>query len=338
MKNADFATQMTAFFSRYLPAQRNVSPHTIKAYRDVFVLFLRYCRDKRGWSTERLVLADVDANVVLEFLDFLETDRKCSANTRNHRLSALRSFFRYVQSEVPECTLQCQRILAIRPHRIQQPQPRYLTSEELAAFLSQPNPDVRHGWRDAVMLSLMYDCGARVQELIDLRVGDLRLDTPAHVSLTGKGRKRRIVPLMSAMVRSLRDYLERNGLISSDCESRPLFTNRHGTKLSTSGIRYTMNKYMARLRTVRPGLAGRITPHSLRHSKAMHLLEADTPLPVIRDFLGHADIRTTEIYARASLKMKREALEKVQTNSSGASAPPVAWRASKDLLAWLQAL
>lgn len=337
MKTTDLAKQLTAFLMHYLPVQRNVSKHTIKAYRDAFVLFLRYCRDKRGWATEHLQLKKIDANVILEFLEFLGNERKCSDNTRNHRLAALRSFFRFVQVEAPEYTMQCQRIVAIRPYRTDRPQPVYLTAEELEELLSQPDLSTRQGRRDAVLLSLLYDSGARVQELIDICVGDIRMDTPTYIRLTGKGRKKRIVPLMSATVEIIRSYMEEWHLLDPDCSEKPLFSNQHGHKLSTSGIRYTLNKYANQLRAVYPNLSYPITPHSLRHSKAMHLLEANTPLPVIRDFLGHVDIRTTERYARATLKMKSEALEKAQKRIPSPQAPP-AWKDNKDLLEWLHAL
>jgi site-specific recombinase XerD len=337
MKTTDFARQLTRFLTEYLPSQRNVSPHTIKAYRDVFVLLLRFCRDNKRWSTENVWLKNLDASVIVDFLEYLERERKCCTATRNHRLAALHSFFRYVQTEVPECLMQCQRILAIPARRKENLAPHYLSSSQIRKLLSLPNQATRSGRRDVTLLSLLYDCGARVQELINLQSGDVRLELPAHARLTGKGRKTRIVPIMSATVELLRMYMEEQDLLDPHRTGKPLFTNRRGERISRFGVRYILNKYTRQIHDPCTGPMAPITPHTLRHSKAMHLLEADTPLVIIRDFLGHVDINTTEIYARASLKMKRQALEKVE-NSTPQASMPAAWKTNEKLLEWLRAL
>ena len=223
MKPTDFSVLVTRFLTQYLAGQRNLSSNTIKAYRDVFTLLLRYCRDIRNMALERLTLADLDAPLVEAFLDYLSNERHAAITTRNHRLAALHAFFRYVQSEVPERLFQCQRILAIPVRRHPHPVVGYLSKEHLAAILAQPDMHSHMGRRDAVLLSVLYDTGARVQELVDLTVGDVRLDAPAQVRLLGKGRKMRAVPLMVPTVELLRAHLHENGLERPEHFDRPLF-------------------------------------------------------------------------------------------------------------------
>ena len=187
MKPTDFSVHLTNFLTHYLAAQRNLSPNTIKAYRDVFTLLLRFCRDVQGVALEKLRLEQIDVSLVETFLDYLEKERKSSPRTRNHRLAALHAFFRYVQAEEPAHMLQCQKILTIPLRRHARSTVAYLAKEELAAILAQPDLRTPDGRRDAVLLSVLYDTGARVQELIDLSVGDVRLDPPAQLRLLGKG-------------------------------------------------------------------------------------------------------------------------------------------------------
>jgi integrase/recombinase XerD len=336
MKPTDFAHHLTAFLTDYLAGQRQVSPHTIQAYRDVFVLFLRFCRDQYGVEPERLHLAQITPDLIVAFLEYLRTERQVSVGTRNHRLAALHAFFRYLQTEEPATLLHCQRILAIPFQRPMQTPVEYLSTEDVAAILHHPDLTTRAGRRDAVLLSLLYDTGARVQELIDLHVHDVRLDAPAHVRLTGKGRKQRLVPLMANTVTLVRDYVTEHGLDRAERASVPLFGNRHGGRLSRSGVRYILAKYVARARDTQPVTVQRVSPHTLRHTKAMHLLQAGTPLVIIRDILGHADLKSTEIYAKADLEMKRQALAKASSQSSAVQVP--SWQHNATLMEWLRSL
>src|ERR1700674_2936167 len=242
MKPTDFSMHVTNFLTHYLAAQRNLSPNTIKAYRDVFTLLLRFCRDVRGIALERLSLAQIDASLVETFLDHLANDRHVSISTQNHRLAALHAFFRYVQSEVPERLLQSQRILAIPLRRHPRQSVEYLSKELLAQILAQPDLRTPSGRRDAVLLSVLYDTGARVQELIDLNAGDVRLDSPAQVRLMGKGQKMRAVPLMDATVDIVRDRGRENGLDRPERADQPLFQNRQGERLTRTGVRYLLQK------------------------------------------------------------------------------------------------
>jgi integrase/recombinase XerD len=336
MKPTDFSVHVTNFLTHYLAAQRNLSPNTIKAYRDVFTLLLRFCRDVRGIALERLSLAQIDASLVEAFLDHLANDRHAAIRTQNHRLAALHAFFRYVQSEVPERLLQSQQILAIPLRRHARSNVGYLSKEYLAQILAQPDLHTGAGRRDAVLLSVLYDTGARVQELIDLNAGDVRLDPPPQVRLMGKGHKMRAVPLMDATVELLRDHRRDNNLDRPEHADQPLFQNRQGARLSRSGVRYLLQKYVQLVRRDHPGFTQPVSPHSLRHTKGMHLLQSGVPLEIIRDFLGHVDVKTTEIYARANLEMKRKALEKA---ADGTPLPKIpSWKQNKTLLEWLHSL
>jgi integrase/recombinase XerD len=272
MKPTDFSVHVTGFLTHYLAAQRNLSPNTIKAYRDVFTLLLRFCRDVRGLALERLSLAKIDASLVEAFLDHLANDRHVSISTQNHRLAALHAFFRYVQSEAPERLLQCQQILAIPLRRHPRPSVGYLSKEYLAQILARPDLHTRAGRRDAVLLSVLYDTGARVQELIDLNASDVRLDQPPQVRLMGKGRKMRAVPLMDATVELLRDHRRDNNLDRLEHADQPLFQNRQGGRLSRSGVRYLLQKYVQPVRRDHPGFTQPVSPHSFRHYVASRIM------------------------------------------------------------------
>jgi len=335
MKPTTLSMHVSHFLSHYLAAQRNLSTNTIKAYRDVFVLLLRFCRDVKGIAVERLGLEQIDARLVGAFLDHLEQERHCSIRTINQRLAVLHAFFRYLQVEEPTLLLQCQRILAIPLRRFVRHEVGYLSKDHLAALLAQPDLKRSDGRRDAVLLSVLYDTGARVQELIDLTAGDVRLEAPAQVRILGKGRKVRVVPLMENTTRLLQQYFNENNLTLPEKYDRPLFRNKHGNPLTRVGVNYILQKHLQKAREVFPHLKQKVSPHTLRHTKAMHLVQGGVSLDIVRNFLGHADIKTTELYARANLEMKRAAIEKV----SPAPVPDIpSWKENKSLLQWLQRL
>jgi integrase/recombinase XerD len=336
MKPTDLSIHVTKFLTHYLAAQRNLSPNTIKAYRDVFSLLLRFCRDNCGIALERLSLAQIEAPLVEAFLDHLRNDRHSTISTQNHRLTVLHAFFRYVQSEVPEQLLQCQQVLAIPLRRQAHQTVGYLSKEYLTEILAQPDLHSHPGRRDAVLLSVLYDTGARVQELVDLSVGDVRLDPPAQIRLMGKGRKMRAVPLMDTTVQILCDYLRENNLNCPEHFDQPIFQNRQSQRLTRSGVRYILEKYVNTVRGNHPGFTQPVSPHCLRHTRGMHLLQSGVPLEIIRDFLGHVDVKTTQIYARANLEMKKKALEKIDDASPLPKIP--SWKQDKTLLEWLHSL
>lgn len=332
MESSDFARLMTAFLTQYLPLQRNLSGNTICSYCDTFRLLFIYFRDQRKIPPERLSFETVSHECVIVFLRWLEEERLCSAATRNQRLAAIHSFARYVQVEKPAYMLQCQAVLNIPFKKKEVRTITYLTVDDMRLLLEQPDYYTKQGRRDLTMLSLLYDSGARVQEIADLCVRDLRLDHPAAVHLTGKGRKSRLIPLLERTVLLIRTYLDENQLSKTEKLNTPLFVNRQGNRLTRAGIAYVLRKYAVKAAAQSPLLPQKISPHVLRHTKAMHLLESDVNLAYIRDILGHVDISTTEIYARADMSMKRRALEK-----SADVAPSIApWVQNADLLEWLK--
>ena len=336
MKPTDFAKALSHYLSVYLPGQRNVSPNTIKSYRDTFKLFLIYCKQGCGLSIEHLCLQRIDEPLVVGFLSWLEQDRKSSIATRNQRLACIHGFCRYMQIEDPVGLLSYQRLLSIPMKKAPKPTVHYLTPDALKLILAQPDLSKASGRRDLTMLSTLYDTGARVQELVDLRVRDVRLDHPPILTLTGKGRKTRQVPIMSNMESLLRQYLTETYLLQNGMQDRQLFVNRQRGKLTPMGVTFILNKYASSAKAVSSIIPDNVTPHVFRHTKAMHLLQAGINLIYIRDLLGHVDIATTEIYARTDTELKRKALEKAYPDMVVTDLP--LWNQDDGLLAWLSNL
>ena len=301
LKPTDFAKALTRYLSAYLPGQRNVSPNTIRSYRDTFKLFLTYCKNVQNLAIEGFSLKHMDEPLIAGFLSWLEHDRNNSIATRNQRLACIHGFCRYLQIEDPVGLSAYQKILSIPVKKAPKPAVNHLTSDALKLILTQPNLSKTGGRRDLTMLSVLYDTGARVQELADLKVRDVRLDPPPILTLTGKGRKTRQVPIMSNTESLLRQYMIENCLLQNGMQDRPLFVNRQYRKLTTEGIKFILNKYVSSARAVSSIIPDKVTPHVLRHTKAMDLLQAGVNLIYIRDLLGHVDIATTEIYARRIL-------------------------------------
>lgn len=331
----DFAVFLHRFLTAHLAGQRGCSPHTVASYRDTFKLLIVFFSDQRSVPPEKLTLDHIDNAAITAFLDWLQASRKNSVSTRNQRLAAISSFYRWMQSQDPTRMACCQDILAIPAKRAPQPAVNHLTVEQTRRLLAQPDRSTRHGRRNATLLAVLYDTGARVGELIDLTVGDIRLEPPALVALTGKGRKTRHVPLTDNTVTLLQAYLTEHGLDTDGHQDHPLFFNQRQGKLSRGGIAWLTSKYQTK--TADPTLVNAdITPHTLRHSKAMHLYDAGVPLPYIRDLLGHVDLSTTEIYARASTEAKRRALETAHTDIVTDDLPE--WNQDPELLSWLNNL
>jgi integrase/recombinase XerD len=328
----DFAVFLRRFLTAHLAGLRGCSPNTIGSYRDTFKLLIAYFRDERSIPAAKLTLDHVDAAAITGFLEWLEASRHNSASTRNQRLAAISSFCTWMQTEDPARMACYQDILAIPAKKQPRPDVNHLTVEQTRLLLAQPDRSTRRGRRDATLLATLYDTAARVQELADLAVRDVRLEHPAMAALTGKGRKTRHVPLMGNTTAILAAYLAEHRLDKPGHDDHPVFFNQHRTKLSRGGIAWIIRKYLAR--TDNPRLAGAdVSPHTLRHSKAMHLYEAGVPLPYIRDILGHVDLSTTEIYARASTEAKRKALEAAYSDTTSDDLPE--WNQDPGLLDWL---
>ncbi len=335
MRPTDFAKSLTAFLTGYLPGERGASPHTIASYRDTFMLFLAFVHAQKGISADRLTLDQITKDLLVEFLGWLEHERRSSAATRNVRMAALHSFFRYLQYQSPEHLAEWQRILAIPVKRTEKPSIHYLSVEGIRLLLDTPDQSTRKGRRDLALLSLLYDSGARVQEIIDLTPSLVRLDAPCTVKLLGKGRKARIVPLLEQQVKFLRIYMTEQKLLEPFANRYPLFSNTRQEKLTRAGVNYILTKYANQARTSNPVLIPeKLSCHGLRHSKAMHLLQAGVNLVYIRDILGHSSVQVTEIYARTDSQQKREAIERAYSDVAPQEAPP--WLTNEGLLSWLK--
>ena len=286
---------------------------------------------------DRLTLEQITKDSVVAFLDWIQTERKCINSTRNARLAAIHSFIRYVQYQYPENLYECQKILSIQVKRAEKVPVNYLTIAGITLLLEQPDMTTSKGRRDLALLSLMYDTGARVQEIIDLTPSCLRLDKPNTIQITGKGHKTRVVPMLEDQVRLLKGYMAEHKLSEPYASKYPLFFNSWSEKLTRSGVTHVLLKYavMARMKNEKL-IPVKISCHSLRHSKAMHLLQAGVNLVYIRDILGHISVTTTEVYARADSKLKREALEKAYVDTTPQKEP--VWLINDNLLKWLKSL
>ncbi|MGH2860713.1 MAG: tyrosine-type recombinase/integrase [Solirubrobacteraceae bacterium] len=331
----DFALSLRRFLTDHMAGVRGCSTNTISSYRDAFKLLICYFRDERGIAPERLTLEHIDADAITGFLHWLAVSRANSASTRNQRLVAIDSFYSWMQSQDPARMACYQDILAIPAAKHQQTAISHLSVEQTRRLLALPDRATRQGRRDGTLLATLYDTAARVQEIADLTVRDVRLQDPAIIALTGKGRKTRHVPIDANTTALLTAYLAERRLDTPGHDDRPVFFNQHHQKLSRGGIAWILHKYQAQ--AADPTLTGaRLSPHVLRHSRATHLYEAGVPLPYIRDILGHVDLSTTDIYARASTEAKRKALEAVYDQVVSAELPE--WNQNPELLTWLSNL
>lgn len=274
MKGYDFPKYLSSYLSKYLPGQKNASKNTITSYCDTFKLFLTFCGEKKKMKPEKICISDITKELVVEYLGWLESRRECSISTRNQPLAVIHSFFHYVQKESPENLHEIQKILSIPVKKHPKTTIPYLTGNETQILLAQPTPSSYEGYRDMVLLSVLYDTGARVQELVDIKVKDVRLTTPAVVILHGKGSKIRTVPIIGRTTDLLKTYLDKKkyhaGIAKGD---NYLFVNQKQQQLSRWGISYILDKYVEMAKgNLEFQVSFPVTPHVLRHSKSMHLL------------------------------------------------------------------
>jgi site-specific recombinase XerD len=310
MNSNDFAAYLSAFFLTYLSIKKNYSDNTIKSYRDTFIIFLKYCNDKLRIKPEKMDFARLNRNMIEDFLSWLECEKEYSVSTRNQRLAALHAFFRYIQLESPEYMELCNSILSIKTKKTPLAEINYLSIEGIKSLLSMPNINLSSECRDLAILAVMYDTGARVQEIADLQITDIRINALSTIRLTGKGNKTRIIPLMPQTMSILKKYMIEYELLDKTKRAEPLFFNRKNEKLTRAGLSYILNKYVEKAKVEDKILfPKKMSAHVLRHSKAIHLLESGVNLIYIRDFLGHSSVTTTEIYAKSNPEMKRKAIE-----------------------------
>jgi len=338
MAETDFARHVTGFLSRYLPGQRNVSTNTIASYRDALKLFLLFCQTECKMKPDEIRIADISPDLLSSYLGWLERKRRCGVPTRNQRLAAFKSFFHYVAAVDPEHLFACQRILGLPMKKTARRPMSFFSPEGLHRLLSEPDTGTQKGRRDHALLVLLYDSAARVQEICDLRVRSVRVEQPATVTLHGKGRKSRIVPISTKTAAIMEAYLEERGWSGeSGALDFPLFMNSRKTKLTRAGVAHILRKYVRTMAlTDSRELPESVSPHCLRHSKAVHLLRSGVPLIYIRDFLGHLSVTTTEIYAKVDAEQKRKALEGAYEAPSQELVPE--WQNDKGLMAWLSEL
>jgi site-specific recombinase XerD len=324
---------MKRYFSYYLPIQKGLAVNTILAYRDAIKLLLCYAADTLGKTPDELAVEDTNEPLVLSFLDHVEQGRCCSARTRNSRLTAVRSLFAFIAREEPALLEQCQQIRTIPLKRTDHRQVPYLEENEMQAVLDAVDVNSRTGIRDRALLLLLYNTGARVSEIVDLRLPDLLLtSSTAQVRLMGKGRKERSCPLWPETVTAVEALLKLREPKEKNAEQ--VFLNANGIPITRFGIRYVTRKYGFKAQTQQPSITKTVNPHVIRHTTAMHLLRAGNEINMISYWLGHAHVDTTHIYTEIDMETKRKMIEK-------AGAPEVSkastWR-KPGVLKWLDKL
>jgi len=331
------AGHLRTFFEAHLIGQRRLSPHTVLAYRDALKLLLRFAADRLDRRVADLSFDDLDVAMILGFLSHLERDRANAVATRNLRLAALRTFYRHVAARDPQSFALCQRVLAIPAKRAPQPSVDYLERDEMEALLRAADRSTPDGRRDYALMSFAWQTGARVAEITALRACDLQLEAPAHVRIWGKGSKERAVPLWAKTAAVLRAWLAERGVDPRG--AAPVFVNIRGQPLTRWGVRHILQKHARSAADTCPGLAQkRVHPHVLRHTTAVHMLQAGADPSAIRDVLGHASAQTTWRYTHVSLEMKRKAVESYGPGGANDESPVPQWHRDPDLLAELEAI
>jgi len=326
-----FPALLQDFFQRRLVAELGASAHTIASYRDTFALLLRYAQEHIGRTPTEVTLEDLDASFILTFLDHLESERGNSPRTRNLRLTAIRSFMRHASLRDPTSLPVVQRVLAISAKRFDRPVLDFLSHQEIRALLDAPDRNTWSGQRDGALLAVLYNTGARVSEVISLRNADVLVDRASALQLHGKGRKNRVVPLWKTTAAQLREWFPR----IDHSPQAPLFPNRSGNPLSRSGVEDRLQLAIRTAAKQCPSLTTRrVSPHTLRHTTAMHLLQAGVHLTIIALWLGHEDTSTTHLYLEADLAMKEAALARLEDLNP----EPVRFKAPDSLLAFLEVL
>ncbi len=302
----DFATLLEAFFYKYLSVERGCSTNTVANYKDTFVSLLNYLAEERKLSPSKVKMEAINSDLINSFLNWLETEKGIAVSTRNNRLAGIKSFFRYVSLHEPAYLNRCSSILAIKAKKTESIPMNYLTIAAWECLLKSFNLNDLEDLRDFCIIATLYESGARVSELIIILCSEVRFETPATMILHGKGKKTRIVPIDPAISHQLKRYLKMRKMKTSEY----LFTNIRGEPLTRRGVDYILQKHFSRAKAINSTLfPDKISPHCIRHSRAMHLLENNVNLIYIRDLLGHSSVTTTEIYSKANPELKRKHIE-----------------------------
>ena len=330
-KPPSFAALVQQFFTEYLVSQRAVSPRTVACYRDALMLFLNFASSKLGKAPTMMRLADIQPDLILAFLDHLEHGRKNAVRSRNLRLTALRAFLKYASRRDVTSLHDVERALAVPMKRFERPMMGFLSRSEMMAVLGQPGKS----WssqRDHLLLAMLYNTGARVSEIIGVRVVDVVLEGAACVHLHGKGRKLRSIPLWNNTVVEIRAWLRLNPALRGEAAMLP---NRDGHAMSRSNVAQRLDIAVTRAGAEQPSLLKkRVSPHTLRHTSAMHLLQSGVPFNVIALWLGHESMTTTHRYVEADLAMKEKALGRLEAPDTNMRR----YRAPDSLIRFLQTL
>lgn len=331
MTATDFAVLITKFLTEYLPLHRSCSKNTISSYKDSLKLFILFLRDHKSMNINKFKMRQINRELILEFIEWLK-NRGNSPVTINHRLAGIKSFINFAQYESVENLAYLQPVLSVKSLKTTTRQVDYLTEEQMNSLINLPPTDTFAGLRHRIIMCLLYDTGARVQELCDLKIEDINLGNNPTVKLHGKGSKIRIVPISKNMNQILEVYISK---FFSDIKLKNeyLIKNKNNQQMSRDGIEYIVQKYATILKNNDPSFPSKVHPHMFRHSKAMHMLAVDIPIVYIRDFLGHEDISTTMIYARADSRKKNEAINNLAPKLIEENY--VDWSKDQDLLDFL---
>ena len=334
----DLGRELVRFFEEFLPGQRGLSPNTVRSYRDVMLLLLQFTAADAKRPVDRLQVSDLTAERVAAFLNHLQSERSNGIATRNARLGAIHVFARFLAARMPEALGTLQRVIALPYKRGAREVPiEYLERAEIEAVLQSIDRSDALGRRDYALFALMFNTGARVQEALDLRRRDVRLDAPPQVRLHGKGNKVRLCPIWPVTAKLLRAFIDELPASDGDPADALVFTNARGRPLTRFGVRYLLRRYVEAAAKAVPSLRDKsIHPHSLRHSTAIALLKSGVDFATISQWLGHAGLNTTMRYARADIDLKRQAIAQVFPD---ALAPPRGGRFEpdgRDLVGWLR--
>jgi site-specific recombinase XerD len=336
-KDISIAAPVQSFFEQHLVAQRGLSGHTVLAYRDTMKLFLQFVSEQRHKSCTDLTTEDVSAKLVAQFLDHLERVRKNGIRTRNVRLAAIHSFFRYLATIDPRHLDRCQSVLRVSFKREAHRVPEYLEHDEVLSIFRHIDCRRPLGLRDEAILRLLYNTGMRASELVDLNINQIRFARPYYVRIHGKGHKERTCPIWQETLKALKRYAEARALPLTD--TSPLFVNSNGERLSRFGLRYMIaQRAAAAAETCSTLLSRRVTPHTFRHTTAMHLLQSGTDFNMIRSWLGHSSVETTHGYAEIDLDMKRKTLQACEKLLPKSDKRGPTWKRDPNILEWLSGL
>lgn len=310
-----FGFYLNKYITEFLPSIRGLAENSILAYRDTFVLFINYLKECKKLIVENLSMSFISYDIIIEFCKWLEEKHHYSISSRNHRFMIIRGFIKWLSMENPEYIKLSEQIYDVKLKKAPIQNMPYMSIDEMQILLKQPDSSTKIGIRDLAMLILTYDAGARVSEIINLKFRNIRFDAPALLQITGKGNKIRTVPLMNQTLKYLKEYMKRWNIDYNNVQNEYVFNTNQKAPFSRQGFQYVLSKYVSKAKNENPTMFQiNITPHTLRHSKAMHLLQAGTNIVYIRDILGHSNLDTTEKYAKADNAMKREALSKAEIN------------------------